>query len=216
MAPSPRVVAELGRPETPDETAARKAESSRIYRSSQSFRNLIAALIATLAIVLVVVFIVPRGQPAPRDPIDVAAVAADVSDSIGRPAVAPILDPVEWTVNLAELDETGGLRSWNVVFAQEEEYGIGYIRVAQGFDADPAWATRVLSGPALGDSVTIDGIEWDRFDITDPARAGNVATALSTTAGPDTILIYGTSEAEDFESVASSVADQVRALREGE
>ena len=26
---SPRVVAELGRPETPDETAARKAESSR-------------------------------------------------------------------------------------------------------------------------------------------------------------------------------------------
>jgi hypothetical protein len=42
-----RVVAELGRPETPEETAARKAESSRVYRSSQNFRNLIAARAST-------------------------------------------------------------------------------------------------------------------------------------------------------------------------
>lgn len=216
MAQGPRVVAELGRPETPGETAARKAESSRVYRSSQSFRNLIAALLATIAIVAVVIFIVPRGTPAPRDPIDVAAVAADVSTSQGRPAVAPALDPKEWVVNLAKLDETGGLRSWNVVFAQEEEYGTGYIRVAQGFDADPAWATRVLSGAAVGDTVTIDGIEWDRFVIDDPSRAGNVSTAFSTIAGPDTIMIYGTADAESFDAVATSVADQIRALQEGE
>ena len=60
-----RVVAELGRPETPSETAARKAESSRVYRSSQTFRNLIAALLASVAVVLVIAFAVPRrnGRP---------------------------------------------------------------------------------------------------------------------------------------------------------
>ena len=52
MAKSPRIVAELGRPETPDETAARKAESSRVHRESQNTRNLVAALIVTIAIVM--------------------------------------------------------------------------------------------------------------------------------------------------------------------
>ena len=51
MARGPRIVAELGRPETPDETAARKAESSRVYRASQNTRNLVAALLVTLAVV---------------------------------------------------------------------------------------------------------------------------------------------------------------------
>ena len=63
MAQTPRVVAELGRPETPDETAARKAESSRVYRASQNTRNLVAALLVTLAVVAVIIFAVPRGAP---------------------------------------------------------------------------------------------------------------------------------------------------------
>lgn len=213
MAQGPRIVAELGRPETPAETAARKAESSRVYRSSQSFRNLIAALIITVAIVVVIVLIVPRGQPAPRDPIDVAAVAAEVEAAEGRPVVSPALD-AEWIVNLAQLGESGGLRTWTVVFAQDEKYGTGFIRVEQGFAADPAWPTRVLSGAGAGDTVTIDGIVWDRYDITDPSRSGNVATALSTAAGPDTVMIYGTADDASFELAAASVSDDIRSARE--
>ena len=47
MAKQPRVVAELGRPETPDETAARKAASSAAYRSSKTVRNLVVALLVS-------------------------------------------------------------------------------------------------------------------------------------------------------------------------
>ncbi len=209
----PRIVAELGRPETPDETAARKAESSRIYRSSQSFRNLIAALIVTLAIVVIIIFVVPRGTPSAKDPIDVPGIAADVASSVGRAAVAPDLGE-GWVVNLAQLDDTGGLRAWNVVFAQDEQHGVGFLRVAQGFDADPAWPTRVLGGAAVGQTMTVDGIVWDRFEITDPSRAGNITGAISTVAGPDTILIYGTADDASFESAAASVAEEVRQLRE--
>lgn len=213
MAQGPRVVAELGRPETPSETAARKAESSRVYRSSQSFRNLIAALIATVGIVVIIILVVPRGQPAPRDPIDVAAVAADVEAAEGRTIVSPELPQPEWIVNLAQIDESAGLRAWTVVFAQDEKYGTGFVRVAQGFGADPAWPTRVLTGAAVGDTVTIDGIVWDRFDITDARRAGNVSTALSTSAGPDTILLYGVGDDAGFELAAASIADDIRAAR---
>jgi hypothetical protein len=61
----PRIVAELGRPETPEETAARKAENSRKHRENQTLRNLVFALLSSLAVVLVLVLVVggPAGAP---------------------------------------------------------------------------------------------------------------------------------------------------------
>ena len=103
-------------------------------------------------------------------------------------------------------------RAWTIVYVPDEE--AGFLRVAQGFDADPAWTTRVLSGAAVDGTVTIDGVEWDRYSIPDPARAGNISGALSTTAGDDTILVYGSTDDETLELAAASVAAQVLALRE--
>lgn len=212
MADRPRIVAELGRPETPDETAARKAESSRVYRSSQTTRNLIAALLATLAVVAVIIFAVPRGTPPPQEAIDVAAAAERVSNGEGRTAIAPEL-PGEWVVNRATIEGDGVVRAWTIVYAPADEDVRGFLRVAQGFDADEAWPSRVLSGSAPVRTVTIDGIEWDRYE-PDPSRTGNISVALSTAAGADTVLIYGAADDETLESVAGSISDQVRALRE--
>ncbi len=208
MAQSPRIVAELGRPETPDETAARKAESSRIYRASQNTRNLIAALLATLSVVAVIIFAVPRGEPPARAPIDVAAVAQQIEDAEGRTIIVPDA-PDGWRVNSASV-EGDSTRAWTIVYAPAE----GFLRIAQGFDADEIWPTRVLDGADVDGTVTIDGIEWTRYDIGDPSRAGNVSAAISTPAGHDTVLIYGAVDDESLERAAAAVADQVRALQE--
>ena len=212
MAERPRIVAELGRAETPDETAARKAESSRVYRSSQTTRNLVAALIATLIVVVVIIFAVPRGTPAPQDAIDVAAAAERVASGEGRTAISPEL-PGEWVVNRASIEGDGVVRAWTIVYAREDENARDFLRIAQGFDADEAWPARVLSGAAPFGAVTIDGIEWDRYEL-DPARTGNISVALATAAGADTILIYGQADDETLEQVAGSISDQVRTLRE--
>ncbi|WP_439592230.1 DUF4245 family protein [Microbacterium sp.] len=212
MAERQRVVAELGRPETPDETAARKAESSRIYRSSQTTRNLIAALIATLIVVVVIIFAVPRGTPAPQAPLDVVAAAERVSSAEGRIAISPEL-PAEWAATRATIDGDGSVRTWLILTTPTDEETPGFLRIAQGFDADEAWPSRVLSGAAPEGTVTIDGVEWDRYDL-DPSRTGNISVALATTAGADTILIYGQADDETLELVAGSVTDQVRELRE--
>jgi len=211
MAQKPRVVAELGRPETPDEAAARKAESSRVYRASQNTRNLIAALLVTLAVVATIVLAVPRGELPPAEPIDVAAVAAEIETAERRTVVVPDV-PDEWIVNRASI-EGDSTAAWTIVYVPDEE--AGFLRVAQGFDADPAWTTRVLSGASVDGTVTIDGVEWDRYDIPDPARAGNISAALSTSAGADTILVYGSTDDETLELAAASLADQVLELREG-
>lgn len=210
MAQNPRVVAELGRPETPDETASRKAESSRIYRASQNTRNLIAALGVTLAIVAVIIFAVPRGEPPQAAPIDVAAVAQSIESAEGRTVLAPDV-PDAWLVNRASI-EGDSTAAWTIVYVPDET--AGFLRFAQGFDADPAWTTRVLSGASVDGTVTIDGVEWQTYDIPDPARAGNVSAALSTQAGSDIVLIYGSSDDAALERAAASVADQIKDLRD--
>lgn len=212
MSREPRIVAELGRPETPEETADRKAESSRVYRSSQNVRNLIAALLATLAVVVVIIVAVPRGTPPPREPIDVAAVAEGVAASEGRTVIAPEMSDA-WIVNRAGIEGSGGVRAFTVVYAPANEDERGFLRIAQGFDADAAWPARVLSGSAPQDTVTIDGITWDRFEL-DPDRTGNISVALAAQAGTDTVLIYGAAGRDALEESARSVTDQITALRE--
>lgn len=210
MASGPRIVAELGRPELPEETAARKAESSRVYRSSQTARNLVAALLITLAVVAVIVFAVPRGTPPPAESIEVSAVAAGVESGLERTVLVPEV-PAEWIVNRAAV-EGDATAAWTIVYVPDAQQG--FLRVAQGFDADPAWTTRVLSGASVDGSTTIDGIVWDSYKIADPAQAGNISAAISTQAGPDTILIYGSSADAAIRTAAAGVADQIRALRE--
>jgi len=202
MASGPRIVAELGRPETPDETAARKAESSRVYRSSQTFRNLIAALIATVAVVAVVYFGVPRGTPPETEPVDVAAAAAQVSDERGRTAIVPEV-PGSWRANAARVEDG----AWTVVYAPKT----GFVRIAQGFDAPSTWVSGLVNGFAPTGETTIGGVEWDVYDL--PGDDG-IRYALATAAGADTVVVYGSMTAETAETAAAGIAAQITALRE--
>jgi hypothetical protein len=211
MAEQRRVVAELGRPETPEETAARKAEASRVYRSSQNTRNLIAALLVTLAVVAVIVFAVPRGTPPEREPIDVAAEAQRVASAEQRTVLAPEV-PDSWLVNRAAIQGEDSVRAWTIVYAPPGD-GARFLRIAQGFDADDNWPTRLLSGSAPDDTITIDGIRWESYRL-DAGRTGNVSVALATRAGADTVVIYGVADAQTLEVAAEAVSDQITTLRE--
>ncbi|GAA3915325.1 DUF4245 family protein [Microbacterium invictum] len=205
MASSPRVVAELGRPETPDETAARKAASSHAYRSSQTMRNLLVALLVTLAVVLIVVLGVPRGAYDEQGEIDVAASAQAAAGSTGTELLIPEV-PDSWRANSARME--GAM--WRVVYAPSEEPE--FIRVAQLIAADAPAASRLLGGATPTGTVTIDGIEWDEFTVT--ASDDNVSYAIATPAGSDTIVIYGSAPADTAATAAAGVADQIRELRE--
>ncbi|MFJ6651970.1 DUF4245 family protein [Microbacterium sp. NPDC091313] len=205
-----RIVAELGRPETAEETAARKAEFSRTYRASKTVRNLVAALLATLAIVAVVIFGVPRGQPAPQPTIDVASEASALADTLGRPVLVAQV-PDDWRVNAATFED-GEISQWVVAYAPPGESG--FLNVAQGFDADEAWVTETVAGSRVTATTDIGGVSWDEYRIDDPSRAGNVSYALATVAGSDRIIVYGDTSAETATAVAASLADGIRTLQE--
>lgn len=209
--PAP-IVAELGRPETPEETAARKAAFSKAYRSSQTVRGLIAALIVTLGIVLVVVLAVPRGEPATTRQIDVAGIAADVESTVGSPVIVPELGDF-WRVNAAGL--TGGAPAvWDVTIAPSSETERGFIKLAQAFDVDSSWAPQRLNGVAPTDTTTIDGVEWDVYDLGEAGAKQNITYAIGTQAGDDYVLLYGSRSASSMADLAESLLPQIRELSE--
>ncbi|MFJ4039296.1 DUF4245 family protein [Microbacterium sp. NPDC090007] len=206
-----RVVAHLGRPETPQETADRKAEASKRYRSSKTFRNLIAALLATVGVVLVVIAAVPRGEPVPQPQPDVPALAAELGQDRGRPVLAPALGE-GWRVNQASTEGVGGVEAWTMVYVRSGEPG--FLRVAQGFDTDEAWVAQVLDGTRSTETTEIDGITWNVYRPSNPSGTGNIDYALATPAGPDHVLVYGDAAPETAALAAASVTSQIEQLRE--
>lgn len=200
-----RIVAELGRPETPAETAARKAAASQRYRSSKTFRNLIAALIVCVGIMAVVYLGVPRGTPADVPEADVAASAAQAEKVAGHGVVVPDV-PDAWRANSALVE--GG--EWRIVYAPAR----GYVEVTQSFSAPDGWVSRELGGFAPTDTTTIDAVDWDVYELPSPVQ--QIDYALATTIGSDTVII-GLSESTDRSAaatVAESLGDQIRTLRE--
>ncbi|WP_166984237.1 DUF4245 domain-containing protein [Paramicrobacterium fandaimingii] len=208
----PRVVAELGRPETPEETAARKAVDSHNYRARKTVSNLVYALLATLAIVLIIILIVPRTNTSLLKDVDFHSAAADAQASRDDVIIDPQL-PGGWTSNKAKLSAVRDpqISYWYIGLLTPNEQFIG---IKQGFDANATWQAQQLEGARADTTVTIEGITWTVYDNRDgsgPSDPGNIEYALATESGSSTILIYGTATTDDIRTVAEAIAEQVKA-----
>ena len=204
----PRVVAELGRPETPQETADRLAENSRKYRSHKTVNNLVLSLLVTVGAVLVLVLLVPRNDnPITRD-ADYPSIAAQLAPVVDHTLASPEL-PDGWSANDAEwrAGANDQVPSWYIGLITPENQFIGFN---QAFDANPTWLAQKLPGSPVVDTVSIAGVTWDVYRNSAPAAdRGNFDYALVTTAGPSTYLLIGTAPTDDFETLATALAANI-------
>ena len=204
----PRVVAELGRPETPEETAARQAENSLKHRQRQTVKNLVLALGASLLVVLVIVLLVPRSAgPIDRD-IDVAAVAEQAQVASDDPLAVPEL-PEGWRANAAELRSSNadGVTAWYAGYLTPSNE---YVGMYQGLDANPTWVAGLLARTLATGTTTIDGVEWTVYDNRDSGDdVGNARYGLTTEAGGSTFVLLGTATAEEFEVLATALVPTI-------
>ena len=208
----PAVVAELGRPETPEETAARKAQNSANHRNRQTVNNLVYSLIATVALVAVIVLIVPRGNPtASAPPVDYAAVAQQAQGSEPDRLLVPEL-PSGWKSNSAELrtKTSDNVDAWYIGLLTPKGQ---YIGMVQGFGANDSWVADQVNRTRIAGTRDIGGVKWDVYDNRAAGSdAGNVAYALVTTAGKSTVVVFGTASDDEFTTVASSLTGQLHDL----
>jgi hypothetical protein len=197
------IVAELGRAETPDEVADRKAAASARRRSNQTALNLVFALLASLGVVALVVLVVVRPSSIARDAIDYTAVAADAQGSVDLHLVAPAL-PEGWTANRAELVTGGGdgIDSWQIGLLTPGEQ---YIGLVQGIRVDARWVSEQTADADATHSVTIGNRVWQIYDRRDAEDPGNLAYAMTTVEGDSTIVLGGTASDAEFEVLAGAV-----------
>ncbi|HET6824733.1 MAG TPA: DUF4245 domain-containing protein [Amnibacterium sp.] len=202
---SSRVVAELGRPETPEETEARVAEGRRLRRQRQNARNLVYSLLACVVLVVVIVLAVPRGAPIQRPDVDYRSLASQSQGSVGRPLLAPAT-PSGWKSNVAELRTADGVTSWYVGFVLP---GNRFLSYTEGIDANSTWLADQLDSAPAGGTATVGGLPWRVYDQRSLGdAAGNVAYALATRIGTTDLVVAGTASPSDVRALAASLAAQ--------
>ena len=206
----PRVGAELGRPETPEETAARKAENSLKHRQRQTLKNLVLALGASLLVVLVIVLLVPRSDaPLDRD-VDVQSIAAQAQIASDDPLAVPTL-PEGWRANAAELrtSSVDDVTAWYVGYLTPSDE---YLGMYQGIEANPTWVAGLLARTPATGTTTIDGVEWTVYDNRHTSvDVGNAKYGLTTEAGDSTFVLLGTATPDEFETLATALVPTIRA-----
>lgn len=201
------IVAELGRPETAEETWARKDTARRARREHQTAFNLVLALIASLGIVLFLVAVVVRPDQAVDRSVDYRQVAqqADVS---GAELLVPDL-PSSYTSNNAEYQSGSarGVAVWTIGLLTPDDQ---YIGMHQGIDANDTWVADQLDQKQATGSRTIAGTKWTVYDRRDEGKgAGNNLYALVTTSGKDTVVLAGTADQKSFTTVATAVGEEL-------
>jgi len=203
----PRIVAELGRPETPEETAARKAENSRKHRANQTPINLLLSLAASLGIVLFLILVVVRPDQAPPAPVDYAAIAQRAQPGTGDQLVAPVLPP-GWTANRAQLERSPDESlTWYIGLLIPDS---GFIALEQGIGTTAAWLPGYLGSRAQpNDSVQIEGVTWQAYDRRASGDVGNYAYSLYAEVGDSKYLLHGSASDDEFRILASALAAEL-------
>ncbi len=200
----PPVVAELGRPESAEETAGRQAQNSRNHRARFTINNLALSLIATLGAVIAIVLLVPRAEEPVVKTIDFASVAANAQSSFADSLAVPVL-PDGWHANSATTRGEGGdgIRSWYIGFITPKKQFIG---LTQGFGADQRWLAAQLADSSPTATIMVDGVAWTAYDNRAVERdVGNVKYALVTEEGDSTYVLFGTADTGEFQTLGSAL-----------
>jgi hypothetical protein len=202
--PAP-IVAELGRPETSEETAARKAETSRKHRANNTLFNLVIAIVASLALVVFLALVVVRPDPAPAETVNVADIASKAASTTSGPLLAPVV-PLDWYANKATIGTRAEVLTWYVGYVTSTTQ---FIALNQGIDANPTWQAFVLDAALETGTVTVGGLTWTVYDQREADSPGNHAYSMATQSNTSTIVLHGTASTAEFELLAASIASEL-------
>lgn len=213
----PNIVAELGRPETPAETAARKAEGSRLYKERKTVNNLVFSLLVTVGLVAVIYLMVPRaeGDFADRS-VDVAQIAEQ--SGADRQLAVPSV-PDTWKAKQASLGNLDGVRVWQIHYTTENE---AYASVVQAYRADgepvsQEWISEKLESLTANGTEQLGGVSWNVYDYPERrADQVNVRFGLESVINGDAVLVYGTDDSGVLRVLATQVSDSLTQITENE
>lgn len=204
----PREVAGLGRPETAEETAERKARDSMLYRQRKTVNNLVLSLLVSLAMVVVIVLAVPRGNYDSTRSVDVVEIAEAAQPVVDMPLAVPDLGE-NWRATQAEIRESAqeGVTFWYVGYLTPDDQ---FAAFKQALGANPSWIATQLEDRSATGTETRGGVEWTVYDYQElSADNTNVRFGLTTQSGAVTYVVYGTDSEESLWILADAISAHI-------
>lgn len=211
----PVIVAELGRPETPAETAARKARDSYLYKKRKTVNNLVFSLLVTLGLVAVIVFLVPRGTGDYLERnVAVTELAKDATTTAGQPLAAPNMG-TGWLAKQAKLrfSKEDLTTYWYIGYTTPK---VDYAAVMQGYTAegkaaDQRWVARMLERKKATGTAQFAGHTWQVYDHRgDSPDNSNVLFAYVTKLEHSTLIISGTASKKALTELAQATISSLK------
>ncbi len=210
MAKPRPIAAELGRSETDEERAARKATEARQRRERTTLTNFLIALGASLLMVALIVQMVPRSEEPIDFGVDPAAAAELVEPNFGAPVLVP---EVNAKANAAEVRTSSDqVQSWYIGWSN---VGDEFLSFQEAVSANPGWVAKTFGDQLPDGAERIAGLNWQVYDNRDVAdlvgnaHYGLVTDVFTADGTPVTLVLVGTATPEDVHDAAVKVAAEV-------
>lgn len=176
-------------------------EEMRFLRKNSNWVNMIIAILACLAVVVVILLIAPQPNVDSERVVDYQAVAEQSQDSADFDLIVPQI-PTGWTSNEASLDRIGDsdTTSWYMSFIGTQQQ---WVSVEQA-KASERWAKKKVGDAVAAETVKAGGSEFQIYRTEDAKEywttsKGGVSVVITAIATPDTINGF-----------AEQVADQLK------
>lgn len=175
-------------------------------RAKQTIRNLGLSMLATLGVVLLIVLGVPRDDSNRIAQVDYIQIASEAEAAIDANLLVPEI-PESWWSNSARLETNFGVDSWYIGFVTDDNQ---YLGVSQAFESNASWEALTLQGNWLEQEIEISGLNWEVWPTLTPSNPpGTKEYALLHRNGGSTVVIYGTADESDFETLAIEIAREL-------
>ncbi len=180
-------------------------------RNRHNVFTLTGALLASFAIVFVVILLTVRPDPSTRPAIDWHSVAASASSPVALADPTFDTSDGDWWANRAEYID-GANPEWYIGFVSPTN---GFVAIHQ-FTNDVSPELADVLGSVPGAPVSLGGAQWVAYDRSQLDNPGNYRTVYEIDL-PDggILMVSGTAEDAEIERVASLALESVTSTQTG-
>jgi len=185
------------------------SDSGARYRAKQTVVNLVLALAACVALVVILVVSVPRDESNRIKEVNYSAIVDQAISSSGLKLIK-ISPPEPWWSNLAQLntESADAVVNFKAGFVGSN---IKYIGYTQAFDANPTWLAFQLQATTITGEYTYKRFKWEIYQSViknDPAKTMDYIMVLNYSKN-NYILLYGVADQKEYEAFANQVVDSL-------
>lgn len=172
--------------------------------------NLLLSLLATAAMVLLIILIVPRDESSRIPKIDYTAVAIEASKSSGNEIIVPELSSGWWANNAQWLGQPAdAVPRFEVGFVGPKNE---YIGETHAFGVNPTWIALSMKDVVLAENFSNpeSNFKWEIYkspEVHEPAKTKDTIWMLQ--FGDEVIQLYGTGTKNQFAAITQSIEQQL-------